>query len=154
MWTLSSTWAFQNKLVQYNSRFSDYTKTPFLNIEAIAVEMFAKKGKKRAVYSNGFFESIKNQTLEINLEENPDPEVNISRAIFMSFHYGFSLGPHLRNYITTHARQLNKDRLLAIYKEKYLLSDSSIGRLNTVFEEIERGTYTSAEKVRHSELFI
>lgn len=146
LWTLSSTWAFQNKLVRYSSRFSDYTKTPFLNIEAVAVELFAKKGKKRAIYSNGFFESIKNRMLEINLEANPDPEVNISRAIFMSFHYGFSLGPHLRNYITTRAHRLNKDRLLAIYREKYLLGDSNMDWLNTLFEEIERGECPSKLK--------
>lgn len=135
IWPLSSTWAFEKEYVPFDGFFSDYTKTTFLNIEAIVVELFPGKGRKRKIASGGFFESVEKKILEINLEANPDPEVNIARAIYMSVKYQFCIGPHLTTYIYNHMDQLNKKRIVQIYRN-YLKPNLDEDFIDDIFDRI------------------
>lgn len=137
IWPLSETWAFKERYVPFNNCFSDYTKTTFLNIEAVAVELFTKRGRKRTIYSKGFFDSMSKRVLEINLEENPDPEINITRAIYMSMIYHFALGPHLRHYISERSDQLNIERIRRILKNSYTMSNVNKEYIKTIFQNIK-----------------
>lgn len=139
IWPLAMTWAFQNNYVKYNSSFSSFTKTTFLNIEAIAVELFSERGRKRAIYSNGFFEAVSNRMLEINLKANPAPEINIARAIYMSLKYQFSFGPGLKKYINEHIDQLDKGWLLDIYKNNYSMVNWDKDYLDAIVLKIKNG---------------
>ena len=141
VWTLDSTWAFRNNLVRHNGGFSDYTKTTFLNIEAVAVEMFTKKGQRRAIFSNGFFESLIDRMLEINLEKNPDTEINIARAICMGLRYKFAFGPNLRQYIVERSDRMDRDRLLTILRDHYRMKQCDKAYLAAVMDKIKQGVY-------------
>ena len=80
MWPIQDTWAFKERKVA-GTGFSDYPKTTFLNIEAVAIQLFSKRRQKREIYSKGFFEAIAERTIELNFEENPTPTECIIRAL-------------------------------------------------------------------------
>src|SRR5579859_29471 len=69
MWPLADTWAFKEALIS-GKDFERLPRTTFLNVEAVAVELRTKPGRKRGIYSYGFFEAMLTQTVEINLREN------------------------------------------------------------------------------------
>lgn len=118
IWSLQKTWAFQKKHVEGKS-FRDLTKTTFLDIEAVAVELFSRKGQKRTIYSNGFFEAILNKTIEINLEDNPNPRTCIIRALRLAKKFKFAIGPKLAKYIVRHTNQIGIEELAKAYRLRY-----------------------------------
>lgn len=119
MWPLEETWAIKNTNFQFKPTFQDYTRTTFLNIDAIAVDLWVKPGKKRRVYSNHFFDGLINRTIEINLMENPDPLGCIVKSIVLSKRYHFKIGPRLARYIVSHMEENDLNDVRRIYKEKY-----------------------------------
>ena len=88
MWPLEDTWAFKEN--KSGKGFSDYPKTTFLDVDAIAVELFSRNGRKRTIYSKGFFEAILSKTIELNFEENPAPGKCIVRALQMARKFNFA----------------------------------------------------------------
>ena len=118
LWRLSETWAFKKKHVDING-FSDFPKTTFLDIEAVAVELFAKKGRKREIYSKGFFEAILKRTIEINLEDNPNPTMSIVRALSVAKKLKFAIGRKLANYILHYSSHIDLHELANLYETRY-----------------------------------
>ena len=56
-------------------------KTTFLNVEAVAVELNPRPTRSRKLYESGFFEGVATETIEINLEENPFPDLCVARSL-------------------------------------------------------------------------
>ena len=107
MWPIQDTWAFKEGKVP-GKGFSDYPKTVFLNIDAIAVQLFSKRRQKRKIYSQGFFEAIIERTIELNFEENPAPAECFVRALRIANSFKFVIGPRLARYMISYTNQMEK----------------------------------------------
>ncbi len=145
MWPLQKTWAFQKKYVE-GKGFSDFPKTTFLNIEAVAIQLFGKKGKKREIYSKGFFEAILNKTIEINLKENPNPYTCVVRSLSVAKKFKFAIGPKLARYITHWANQIGLEKLLELYQVRYRTTHFSVDELYSCIKAIEEQIRVSTKE--------
>lgn len=145
MWPLQKTWAFQKKYIE-GKGFSDFPKTTFLNIEAVAIQLFGKKGKKRAIYSKGFFEAILNKTIEINLKENPNPPMCVVRSLSVAKRFKFAIGPKLARYITHCANKIGLEKLLELYQVRYRSRHLSVNELYSCIKAIEEQLRVSAKE--------
>ncbi|WP_394186820.1 hypothetical protein [Metabacillus halosaccharovorans] len=98
VWELESTWAFNNTNLQASEE--NLAKSVYLNIDGIVYNF-----NKSKIYDELFRTSIKACKLDVNLEENPQVELNLLRALVF------------------------KDK----YKEKYKLNFSS--NLKSIFKK-------------------
>ena len=120
IWPLDSTWAFQSPQ-SVNPTFSMLPSTTFLNLEAVAVDIWGDSVSSRTIYSGDdrFFKGIQSKTLEVNLEDNPFPSLCVVRSFMMARSTGFSLGPHLIDYISHHAPLISNAELEEVQQKHY-----------------------------------
>jgi hypothetical protein len=93
-WPLRATWAFREGHISTAS-FASLPKTTFLNVDAVVIEVAARKGKSRRLYEAGFFRSWQDQTLDVNLVPNPFPALCLVRALHIARRYGFKISSRL-----------------------------------------------------------
>ena len=136
MWSLKKTWAFVKQLVE-GKGLSDFPKTTFLDIEAVAVQLFTKKGRKRNIYSKGFFESILKKTIEINLEDNTNPAMCIVRSLNTATKFRFAIGPKLAKYIADYTSKIELEELHKMYRIRYRDTRLSIEELYLYIKAIK-----------------
>lgn len=136
MWPIQDTWAFKEGKVT-GKGFSDYPKITFLNIEAIAIQLFSKRRQKREIYSKGFFEAIAERTIELNFEENPAPAECIVRALRIANKFKFVIGPRLARYMISYTNQMEIEELAEIYQRRYMSADVTVEKLHNCFKSIE-----------------
>jgi hypothetical protein len=105
IWPLHRTWSFQHSSL--SPTFENLPKTTFLNIEAIAVEIWPSALKQRRVFEEKFFDSISQRVLEINNEVNPFPELSVVRALVIASRINFAIGSNLCRYIQTYGSNLS-----------------------------------------------
>ncbi len=120
MWPLDRTWAFR-KQAKECPQFSDLPFTTFFNLEAIAVDVWAKPGRRRAVYSGNeqFFDGILNQTIELNFEQNPYPSLCVVRALALAYSTGFYIGPRLARYLVEEGSNLSESQVRKVQRKHY-----------------------------------
>lgn len=136
MWPIQDTWAFKSGKFKGNG-FSDYPKITFLNIDAIAVQLFSKRRQKRVIYSKGFFEAIIEKTIELNFEENPTPSECIVRALWVANKFSFLIGPKLSRYMISYINKIEIEELAEIYRRRYMDSSVTIEKLYNCFKKIK-----------------
>ena len=136
MWPIQDTWAFKEGKVT-GKGFSDYPKITFLNIDAIAIQLFSKRRQKREIYSKGFFEAIAKRTVELNFEENPAPAECIVRALRIANKFKFVIGPRLARYMISYTNQMEIEELAEIYQRRYMSADVTVEKLHNCFKSIE-----------------
>lgn len=121
IWPVDRTWAY----VADNTSERTYVnlpKTTFLNIEAIAVDVWPKaRGNERKIYTDNdsFFKSILSQTLEINREENPFPSLCVVRSLIMAASLKFRIGPRLSEFIVKYGSVTSTHELEEVQKKHY-----------------------------------
>ena len=145
VWPLQDTWAFRDGIFEGIS-FSDYPKITFLDIEAIAIQLFSKGRKRREIYSNGFFESISKKTIELNFDENPAPAECIVRALHIANEYKFLIGPKLAHYIISHTNRMEIEELVDIYKYRYKSIYINAERLHNCLNSLKTQIHNSKNK--------
>ncbi len=121
VWPLDRTWAFAHAGVASPS-FQALPQTTFLNIEAIAVDIWPDPGtRRRRIYSGDdqFFHGIRTRTVEINRQDNPFPALCVVRALIMATSIDFAIGPRLAKYIAHVGRQLSVRELEEIQRHHY-----------------------------------
>src|SRR5258708_1131633 len=96
VWALPDTWAFRQGLL--GSSLENLPRTTFLNVEAVAAEVAPLPGRKRNIFSNGFFEGFSSQTVEINCEINPFPALCVVRSFFTIGQLNFSVGQSVPSF--------------------------------------------------------
>jgi len=103
IWPLGTTWAFRNDGITV-PEFSDLPATTFFNIEAIAMDVWVRRGQPRIIHDGAgqFYDGIASRTVEINKEDNPFPGLCVARALVFAFQAGFGVGPRLARYIAQH----------------------------------------------------
>lgn len=140
VWSLSQTWAFREGLVPFRG-IDDLPKTTCFNIEAIAVELYpgSKFGGRRIV-EHGFYEAMSRRLIEINLEDNPFPQLCVVRAVVFANRLQFALGPRLIAYLSHHMSKYDNEELVDVQVRHY-------GRVILQRAQMERWR---REIVRHS----
>jgi hypothetical protein len=118
VWCLCDTWAFRQGHVSPPS-FRQLPKTTFLNTDAVAAVISLTGtsigcGATVAIYEHNFFHALDTKTLEINLEQNPDPQQCVVRAIMayelLRTRYGtFTMGENLSAFLIKQAKCLGKN---------------------------------------------
>ncbi len=132
IWPLEKTWAFQELPVLLQRDIATLPRTTFLTTEAIVVELSSTSGKPRAVYEHGFFESIVNRTVELNLEVNPYQALNIIRAFVAARRLKFQIGPKLVGHIARQMRSISieelfEEQMCHYHRPLFSLEELSIG---------------------------
>jgi len=120
LWPVDQTWAIvQDQELEAN--FQTLPRTTFFNLEAIAVDLWAEPGRRRAIYSGDdrFFEGLIDRTLEINLEDNPFPALCVVRSLVFASTTRFWMGPRLAHYLTAHREVVGESELEAIQHQHY-----------------------------------
>lgn len=80
IWDLENTWAFKNTNLQASEE--NLAKSVYLNIDGIVYNF-----NKSKLYDELFRTSIKASKLDVNLEENPQVELNLLRALVFKDKY-------------------------------------------------------------------
>lgn len=145
MWPIQDTWAFKNGKFKGNG-FSDYPKITFLNIDAIAIQLFSKRRQKREIYSKGFFEAIIERIIEINFEENPTPAACIVRALWIAKKFNFLIGPKLSRYMISYINTIEIEELAEIYQRRYVSAHVTIEKFYNCFKSIQEQVQASCNK--------
>ena len=92
VWSIDNTWAFKENKVDFN-QLQDLNKTVFLSIDAVFYNLTTQK-----LYNDGYAEVKSEKELDIVLEDNPHPEINIMRARYFQKKYDLSFTDKLNNY--------------------------------------------------------
>jgi hypothetical protein len=150
MWLIQDTWAFKEGKIE-GKGFSDYPRITFLNIDAIAIQLFSKRRQKREIYSNGFFKAIAERTIELNFEENPAPAECIVRALQTANRFKFVIGPRLARYMISYTNQTDIEELAEIYQRRYMNAHMTVEKLRNCFKSIK--TQMQASKNRPVKVF-
>jgi hypothetical protein len=144
VWTLKDTWAFRQGILKHQS-FQDLPKTTFLNVEAVAADLNVRRGQKRCVYANGFFEGLLSRTVEINLEENPFPELCVVRSLITAAELGYAIGPRLSRYLVHYGTKAPMEQLIHVQESHYGRIRCSEGRLASWIDAIRIQLRTSSK---------
>lgn len=138
VWALSNTWAFKNLNI-YEPSFENLPKTTFLTIDSIAVELWPKKGKARQIYECGFFESIENRTIDLNLPDNPFPALCVLRTLVLSRKLQFRVTDALAEYIVREFPKVGMTGLIEANQKHYDRPVISFDMLEKLFSRKYRG---------------
>jgi len=117
VWPLAQTWAFRELRVGA-ADFDSLTKTTFLNVEAVAVDI-SPRPRGRKVRTSGFFEGIKRRTLDINLEENPFPGLAAVRTLITASTLSHGLSGRLARYVSHQLKIIPLEQLVRIQVAHY-----------------------------------
>jgi hypothetical protein len=126
IWPLNQTWAVRERRAG-EADFEALTRTTFLNVEAVAVEL--KEGR-RQVYSSGFFEAVGNRVLDINLEENPFPELASIRTLLTAAKFQYSMSKRLARYVVYHTNKIPLEQMVSIQLSHYGIARLNEDRIN------------------------
>jgi hypothetical protein len=99
-WPLSETWAFRHCGIE--AAMPNFPLTPFLNLDAIAVQLFTKDSAA-TIYERGFFEGLTSRLVDINFEPNPYPDICAVRALIIAARLHFDLSRKLARFISARA---------------------------------------------------
>jgi hypothetical protein len=100
VWPLSDTWALRELGIGCRD-FQALTFTTFLNVEAVVIDLTNRR-MGRQIYSSGFFEAIRTRILDINLEENPFPELSAIRTLVTASTLKYGMSKRLARYVVHH----------------------------------------------------
>lgn len=139
LWPLDKTYAFHNGGSE--PQFPDLPKTTFLNLEAVAIDVWPQSGKPRAIYSGDdqFFRGILTRTIELNNEDNPFPQLCVARALVIASDLQWKVGPKLIKYIRNHSEALSGSDFEEVQRKHYgaiRLRASAFERVREFLHEI------------------
>lgn len=98
VWPLMDTWGLR-EFHKGSADFEALTRTTFLNVEAVVVDLTPLSNRARRIHAYGFFEGVQARTIDINLYENPFPDLCAIRALVTASKLKFHLTTKLANYI-------------------------------------------------------
>jgi hypothetical protein len=146
LWPLERTYALLNECSAQHD-FWNLPSSTFLNLEAIAMDIWPQPGHLREIYSaeDQFFSGIITRTLEINREENPFPELSVVRALVLAGdlqlktgNLPWKIGPRLLRYIARYGIGLSDADILDIQVKHYGKVECHQAALRRVLEYIDR----------------
>ena len=120
VWPLSKTWALCMD-ERLSETFEDLPKSTFLNLEAVAIDVWPGPGGQRKIYSyeDRFFEGLLTQTIEINYAENPYPYLCVVRSLILAEKTGFAVGSELARFIVEYGSEAEAADLEQAQRKHY-----------------------------------
>ena len=118
-WPVQETWAFSQDRLGMSASAAELPRTTFLNVEAVAVELWPRSVWHRRVYDCGFFSAFHEQTVELNFADNPFPEFAVLRSLLVACKLQFCVGPRLADYIRDRIAVESYRSLLEINRQHY-----------------------------------
>lgn len=141
LWPLARTWAFC--ALGVGSRdFTDLPRTTFLNVEAMAVRLGASE-RRLGPWDETFFRGFLDQTVEVNLEDNPNPLGCVVRSLVTTHRLGFSMGPKLVSYFHRHTLGRYLEELIDFQMSHYGHVILSLGQLAVIRQSVKEHLRTS-----------
>lgn len=139
IWPVDATWAFRQREIVAPG-FSQLPDTTFLNIEAIAMDVWTDPGRPRTIYDGAglFYDGVVNRLIEINMEDNPYPGLCVARALVFASQSGFGLGPKLARYIALHGPTMAKADMERVQLQHYGAIRIHEGLMRQWIERISR----------------
>lgn len=132
IWSLKSTWAFQQNLITISSE--NLPMTVFLNFDSIVYDLREDK-----LYDKKFREVINTGVLDIILEENPFPDLNVLRSFIFREKYNLVFSNRLTNYIVSWKKynQNPVPKLIKIQEHHYKTTILNPDEITTLINRIE-----------------
>ncbi|GEC89393.1 hypothetical protein [Brevibacillus brevis] len=109
IWDLNNTWAFKNKYLKPSEE--NLAKSVYLNIDGIVYNF-----NKNRLYDDIFQSSIKSSKLDITLEENPQVELNLLRALVFKNKYNLIFSNKLKDVFKTFMNTYDEDLIESLYE--------------------------------------
>jgi hypothetical protein len=134
IWPLQSTWAFLNDQA-LDPIPENLPKTTFLNVEAIAAELYPN-GEVGPIVESGFFTAVRTRELDINFEPNPYPALAAIRAIATAVRLRFCVSPKLGRYILMAKQRFGAEGLVAAQDSHYGLVRFPTGAIQRLSDHI------------------
>lgn len=131
VWDLENTWAFNNTSLEASEE--NLAKSVYLNIDGIVYNYNNFK-----VYDDLFKNSIKNRKLDVNLETNPQVELNLLRALVFKEKYEKEYQLNFSNKLKSIFKKYLNNELLELVDNLYNLQDTHYKK-----------KYLSKEKIKH-----
>ena len=150
IWPLEETWAF--KAYHEKPDISIFPRYPFLNMDAIAMDLLPRD-KVRQIFDQDedgnhvFFRGLSDQTIDINFEPNPYPDVCAVRGLIIAAKLGFGIGVRLARFICERARMSTLDSFLRAQESHYGQVRSEARELQSWIDSIKRQLESGAERV-------
>ncbi len=122
--------------------FAALPETTTFNLEAVAVEAWPYSGRRRALFSGNdqFFRGILSRTIELNLADNPFPELTVVRGVIMANETRFKIGPRLAGYIGQVGPSMNEEAVERIQTGHYGYARMNSRTLHGLIATIVRRT--------------
>lgn len=120
IWPLEETFALKESGKKFPN-FRNLPETTFFNVESIAVDIWARRGSERRVFSKDdqFFKGIIQRTLEVNKVENPFPDLCVVRALVMAAQLEWKIGPKLLQFLGDFGLQMSATQFETIQETHY-----------------------------------
>jgi hypothetical protein len=120
VWPLERTWAILEDGISQPD-FSDLPRTTFLNVEAVAIELWPMGGSDRKIYSGDdqFFRAVIDRVVEVNRVDNPFPDLCVVRSLIMAHDLDFRIGSKLAQYIASYGPAISEKDLENIQNKHY-----------------------------------
>ncbi|SES62166.1 hypothetical protein SAMN05216389_10190 [Oceanobacillus limi] len=93
IWRIDETWAFKERKIVFGD-ISDLRKTVFLNVDALFYNL-----NNCLLYDEDFSKAMNKSMLDIVLEDNPFPELNIARAFRLKYKYNLDFSKELYSFL-------------------------------------------------------
>jgi len=145
IWRLEDTWGIRTRGLQ--PTIENFVRTPFLNVDSVAIDLVPKNSRHRHIYESGFFQSLITKTLEINFEPNPFPLVCIVRALIMAAKLEFALGRSLAQFVANYSRWGSINDLVKAQVSHYGRVRCNADELRLWLEAIEVKLHNGAERI-------
>lgn len=114
IWSINSTWAFKTGIVE-TPNVENLTKTVFLNYDSIVYNLSTGE-----VYDEHYLKARESRKLDIVLEKNPFPELNILRSLIFKMRYDMRFSESLYDYMRAWRANLSKDEEIRILRDVQL----------------------------------
>jgi hypothetical protein len=154
VWPLADTWAFKAQGIK--PEISRFPSTPFLNLDAVAIELYPRANQPRAIYERGFYQGISTRVIDINYEPNPSPDVCIARALIMAAKLQFALSRRLAHFICSWTSR-QQDALAALghaqlthYGQMRCSADELHSWLSSIQQQVSAGSDRIEIRVSHA----
>ncbi len=129
IWPLSDTWGLRELRIGARD-FESLTQTTFLNVEAVIVDLAPFRNRVRRVYASGFFEALRTRTLDVNLEENPFPELSAIRSLVTASKLKFHLSRRLAKYVVYQTAKTPFEHFVDIQLRHYGFARFDVERIH------------------------
>lgn len=104
VWDLNNTWAFKNEYLCASEE--NLVNSVFLSVDGIAYNF-----NKSILYNSRLDESLRRNEIDIVLDNNPQVELNLLRALVLKKKYNLELSKKIKDLLKNYYDQMNNEFL-------------------------------------------